>query len=129
MSFSGKASLKEAIQSAGAISDRSTCAAKTCAYGEGIRSVNPGYKGRFWILSRDSQNRVRQQGGDVYAVKLKAKRGGHEFKVDVRDINNGEYLAEYTAPSACGEYTLSVCLGGSHIRYSPFVVRVVSSWW
>ena len=104
------------------------------AYGEGTRGANPGYKASFWIVSHDSQNCQRKLGGDVYAVKLKAKRGGHEVKVDVRDQNDGEYLAEYTIPcnlypSACGQYTLSVCLGGSHIKGSPFVVRVVSSWW
>ena len=62
-------------------------------------------------------------------VKLKAKEGGREFKVDVKDLNDGRYLAEYTVPSLCGQYTLSVCLRGSHIKDSPFVVRVVSSWW
>lgn len=127
-------SLKGAIERAGAISDRSTCAAMTYAYGEGIRGAYPGYKASFWIVSHDSQNCRRKLGGDVYAVKLKAKSGGHEVKVDVRDLNNGEYLAEYTVPcnlypSACGQYTLSVCVSGSHIKGSPFVVRVESWWW
>ena len=62
-------------------------------------------------------------------MKLKAKKGGREFEVDVKDLNNGDYLAEYTVPdnlypSSCGQYTLSVCLGGSHIQDSPFVVQV-----
>ena len=127
-------SLKEAIQSAGAINDRSTCAAKTNAYGWGITSANPGRKASFLIISRDSQNCRRQLGGDVYAVKLKAKRGGHECKVDVKDQNDGTYLAEYTVPenldpSPCGQYTLSVCLCGSHIMESPFVVHVAWAWW
>ena len=67
-------------------------------------------------------------------MKLKAKRGGHEFKVDVKDQNDGTYWAEYTVPnnldtSPCGQYTLSVCLRGSHIKGSPFVVQVEWPWW
>ena len=126
--------MEEAIESAGAISDRSTCAAKTFAVGSGITSANPGRKAEFRIISCDSQNCRRKLGGDVYAVKLKAKEGGREFKVDVEDQNDGTYLAEYTIPdnlnpSPCGQYTLSVRLRGSHIWESPFVVQVVSSWW
>ena len=67
-------------------------------------------------------------------MKLKAKEGGREFKVDVKDQNDGTYSAEYTIPdnlnpSPCGQHKLSVCLRGSHIMESPFVVQVVSSWW
>ena len=79
-------SLKEAIQSAGAISDRSTCAAKTYAHGKGKNGANPGRKAKFWIVSRDRKNCERELGGDVYAVKLKAKRGGREVKVDVKFV-------------------------------------------
>ena len=118
----------EAIQSAGAISDRSTCAEKATAIGPGIIGANPGRKATFTITSRDSQNCQRELGGDVYVAKLKAKDGGPEFKVDVEDQDDGTYLAEYTVPnkfpSPCGQYTLSVCLRGAHIKGSPFSVQV-----
>ena len=115
------------MQSAGAISDRSTCAAKTFAIGSGITGAYSGRKAQFRIISHDSQNCRRKLGGDIYAVKLKAKRGGREFKADVKDQNDGTYLAEYTV--RCGQYTLSVCLRGAHIKGSPFAVQVVTPWW
>ena len=118
----------EAIQSAGAIRDRSTCAEKATAIGPGIIGANSGRKATFTITSRDSQNCQRELGGDVYVAKLKAKEGGPEFKVDVEDQDDGTYLAEYTVPnkfpSPCGQYTLSVCLRGAHIKGSPFSVQV-----
>ena len=65
-------------------------------------------------------------------AKLKAKEGGPEFKVDVKDQDDGTYLAEYTVPnkfpSPCGQYTLSVCLRGTHIKGSPFSVQVTRPW-
>ena len=123
-------SLKEAIQSAGDISDRSTSAANTTATGEGITTGYTGRKATFTIISRDSQNRQRNQGGDVYEVKL-IHRGSELRNVSVKleDQKDGTYLAEYNRPFGlsilrCGYYTLSVCLRGEHIQGSPFSVQV-----
>ena len=72
-------SIEKAIrQSAGDISDRSTCAANSTATGSGIKSANLGKKATFTITSRDSQGRQRKRGGDVYEVKLNflGSRGG-----------------------------------------------------
>ena len=103
----------------------------------GIKSANLGKIAKFTITSRDSQSRQRKRGGDVYAVKL--NKGEYEVKVDVKDNDNGTYLAEYTVPyqdflsdmilmnggqGRLGQYTLSVCLRGAHIEGSPFVVQV-----
>ena len=129
-------SIEKAIQSAGDISDRSTCAANSTATGLGIKSANLEKKAKFTITSCDSQSRQRKLGGDVYAVKL--NKGEYEVKVDVKDNDNGTYLAEYTVPyqgsnifilmkcgqERSGQYTLSVCLRGVHIKGSPFVVQV-----
>ena len=119
-------------QSAGDISDRTTCASKTTATGSGIQSANLGKKATFTITSRDSQGRQRKRGGDVYEVKLNFSG----VKVDVKDKDNGTYLAEYTVPDhhtsfmisyhqgRSRQYRLSVCLRGAHIKDSPFVVNV-----
>ena len=130
-------SMQEAIQKTGYISDRSTCAENTSATGSGIKSANLGKKAQFTITSRDSQSRQRKRGGDVYAVKL--NKEGYEVKVDVKDKDDGTYLAEYTVPDqnyagfilkfvvvkgGSGQYVLSVCLRGAHIEGSPFVVQV-----
>ena len=130
-------SMQEAIQRTGYISDRSTCAENTSATGSGIKSANLGKKAQFTITSRDSQSRQRKRGGDVYAVKL--NKEGYEVKVDVKDKDDGTYLAEYTVPEqdyfgfiltffggkgGSGQYVLSVCLRGAHIKGSPFVVQV-----
>ena len=128
-----KDSIKEAIQSAGDISDISTCTANTIVVGEGTKCFIPGQKATFTIFSRDSQDRQRKRGGDVYAVELKAnKNERYKFKVDVKDQDDGTYLVEYTSyrcmsllcflPSI-DDYTLSVCLRGAHIKGSPFVVK------
>ena len=92
----GKSIEKAIRQSAGDISDRSTCAANSTATGAGIKSANLGKKAKFTITSCDSQSRQRKRGGDVYAVKL--NKGEYEVKVDVKDNDNGTYLAEYTVP-------------------------------
>ena len=126
-------SIEKAIrQSAGDISDRSTCAANSTATGSGIKSANLGKKATFTITSRDSQGRQRKRGGDVYEVKLNFSG----VEVDVKDNDNGTYLAEYTVPDhhtsfklsdhkgRLRQYTLSVCLRGAHIKDSPFVVNV-----
>ena len=112
------------IQSAGNISDLSTCAANTNATGPGITTANPGSKATFTITSRDSQNVQRKRGGDVFVVKLKPEKGGNEIKVELNDRKNGTYLAEYTVEKLCGKLTLSVCLRGAHIKGSPFAVNV-----
>ena len=133
----GKSIEKAIRQSAGDISDRSTCAANSTATGLGIKSANLGKIAKFTITSRDSQSRQRKRGGDVYAVKL--NKEGYEVKVDVKDKDDGTYLAEYTVPEqdylsfilsflvgggGPGRYTLSVYLRGAHIKGSPFVVQV-----
>ena len=131
----GKGIEKTIRQSAGDISDRSTCAANSTATGLGIKSANLGKIAKFTITSRDSQSRQRKLGGDVYAVKL--NKGEYEVKVDVKDNDNGTYLTEYTVPyqnfiydifiggqGRSGQYTLSVCLRGAHIEGSPFVVQL-----
>ena len=128
-------SIEKAIrESAGDISDRSTCAAKTTATGLGITRANFGKKATFTITSRDSQDRERKLGGDVYAVKL--NKEGYEIKVDVKDNDDGTYLAEYTVPddqaslvisdhqAQSSMYTLSVWLRGANIKNSPFLVFV-----
>ena len=110
----GKSIEKAIRQSAGDISDRSTCAANSTATGLGIKSANLGKIAKFTITSRDSQSRQRKRGGDVYAVKL--NKGECEVKVDVKDNGNGTYLAEYTVPY---QDFLS-----DMILMSPFVVQL-----
>ena len=114
----------EVIQSAGDISDISTCAANTTATGPGITTANPGRKATFTITSHDSRNFQRKLGGDVFEVKLKPEVGGDEIKVELNDQKNGTYLAEYAVDNLCGKLTLSVFLRGAHIKNSPFSVLV-----
>ena len=116
--------IEAVIQSAGDISDISTCAANTIATGPGIRTANPGRKATFTITSHDSRNFQRKRGGDVFVVKLKPEVGGDEINVELNDQKDGTYLAEYTVHKWYGEMTLSVVLRGAHIKDSPFSVRV-----
>ena len=117
-------SIGAVIQSAGDISDISTCAANTTATGPGITTANPGRKATFTITSHDSRNFQRKRGGDVFVVKLKPEVGGGEIKVELNDRKDGTYLAEYTVDKLYGKLTLSVCLRGAHIKGSPFAVNV-----
>ena len=117
-------SIETIIQSAGEISDISTCAANTTATGPGITTANPGRKATFTITSHDSRNFQRKRGGDVFVVKLKPEVGGGEIKVELNDRKDGTYLAEYTVDKMYGKLTLSVCLRGAHIKGSPFAVNV-----
>ena len=115
--------LKKTIERAGDISDRSTCAANTTAIGEGTKEAFTGRKATFTIISRDSQDRQRNQGGDVYAVKL-IERGFEIRNVHVKDQKDGTYSVEYYVGNLPGKLTLSVWLRGEHIKSSPFSVLV-----
>ena len=117
-------SIEEAIQRAGDINDRSTCAANTTATGPGITTAFPGIKATFTITSHDSRNFQRKLGGDAFEVKLKPVKGGDEINVELNDRKDGTYLAEYTVDKMYGKLTLSVCLRGAHIKGSPFAVNV-----
>ena len=57
-------------------------------------------------------------------VKLKPEVGGDEVNVELNDLKDGTYLAEYTVDKMYGKLTLSVCLRGAHIKGSPFAVNV-----
>ena len=118
--------IEAVIQSAGDVSDTSTCAANTTATGPGITTANPGRKTEFTIISRDSRKFRRKCGGDIFVVKLKPEVRGNEIKVDLQDLKDGTYLAEYTVDKCklSGEMTLSVVLRGAHIKDSPFSVLV-----
>ena len=118
-------SIETVIQSAGEISDISTCAANTTATGPGITAAYPGRKTTFTITSHDSRNFQRKLGGDVFVLKLEPEVGGDEIKVELNDRKDGTYLAEYTVDKLYGKLSLSVCLRGAHIKGSPFAVNSV----
>ena len=111
--------LKKTIERAGDISDRSTCAANTTAIGEGTKEAFAGRKATFTIFSRDSQDRQRNQGGDVYAVKL-AERGFEIRNVHVKDQKDGTYSVEYFVGNLLGKLTLSMYLRGETHQKQPF---------
>ena len=117
-------SIEAVIQSAGDISDISTCAENTTATDPGITTAYPGRKATFTITSHDSQSVRHKLGGDVFVVKLKPEVGGGDINVELNDRNDGTYLAEYTVDNLYGKLTLSVCLRGAHIKGSPFAVNV-----
>ena len=127
VTFDGR-HLLDVLNNAGVVSDKSTCAETTSATCEGIHYAVAGSKESFAITAHDAQGRLRELGGDVFVAELQDATGEKKVGVNVMDKGDGTYLATYRVPGDedwLGNYTLSVCLGGVHIRGSPFAVHVV----
>ena len=120
--------LQDGVNSLGTVSDKSTCAETTTACGSGLERAKRGEEESFTINAFDAQGLQRNVGGDAFAVELKSG-SGEKIRVNVRDEQNGSYVATYTIPSGAKrvDYTLSVRLRGVHIQGSPFAVHIASS--
>lgn len=121
--------LREALDKAGVVYDKSTCAETTYVNGTGLTTAYLGEEASFFIIACDAQERERELGGDFFKVELKNDFEEKMVDANVKDLNNGNYLVTYTVPSDfnSGKYRLSVRLRGAHIKDSPFTVRVASS--
>ena len=120
--------LQDGVNSLGTVSDKSTCAETTTACGSGLERAKRGEEQSFTINTFDTQGLPRTVGGDAFAVELKGG-SGEKIRVNIRDEQNGSYVATYAIPSGAKRvnYILSVRLRGAHIQGSPFTVHIASS--
>ena len=118
--------LLDLLSKAGMVSDKSTCAANTTAEGAGLKVAMPGREVSFTITARDAQGRLRDRGGDFFTVEP-TESDGKKVKWNVKDKDDGTYMATYTCPadSKGANLRLSVLLCDTHIKDSPFVVHVI----
>ena len=118
--------LLDLLSKAGMVSDKSTCATNTYGEGAGLKVAIPGREVSFNINARDTQGRLRDRGGDLFKVKI-TESIGNKVKCNVKDNDDGTYMATYTCPAySKGTYLrLSVLLRDTHIKGSPFIVDVI----
>lgn len=106
----------------GVLDSRGPSAANTTAEGEGLHTAREGKTSQFKVTVHDRFKQRRDTGGDKLVVTMVGSEGEvvHMF---VSDSEDGSYVVSYT-PEFQVEHTVSVLVGGKHIRGSPFVVSV-----
>ena len=78
-----------------------------------------GKKTKFTIITKDNNGNRCSRGGCQVSVQL----GGVNDTVQVRDNNDGSYMASFI-PQQVGEVKLSVFINGEQIKGSPYSVMV-----
>ena len=100
----------------------------TCAYPYTTEVVNLpviaycGCKVEFEIIAKDSKGKSCTKGGGQVSVELKSLTG-HVTAGEVRDINDGSYMASFVAERV-GKAKLSVSINGEQIKGSPYNIVV-----
>ncbi|GAB5371696.1 hypothetical protein AAMO2058_001601800 [Amorphochlora amoebiformis] len=100
----------------------------TTASGEGLHSSLPSIPASFVVVAKTSSGKTLTRGG-AHITAVLNKSGSNNVKtkhttVAIIDKQDGTYQGEYSLPAdAHGLYELSIFLGKSHIKGSPFVVR------
>ena len=121
------------LSKVGFVSDSAACAANTTATGSGLKYAEKGRESSFTITAHDSQGRLCSLGEDLFVAELKEVTGEKKVEVNVKDNGDGTYLATYTAPLDAppdrwpDNCTMSVLSYGSHIKGSPFAVKLVEA--
>ena len=106
----------------GVLDSRGPSAAYTTAEGEGLHTAREGKAVHFRVTVHDRFKQRRESGGDKVEASMTGCEGEVVY-VFVSDHEDGSYLLSYT-PASPGDHTLSVLVGGKHIRRSPFHVSV-----
>ena len=78
-----------------------------------------GQNTKFTIITKDANRDRCSRGGSQVSVQL----GGVNATTQVRDNNNGSYMASFV-PRQVGEMKLSVFVNGEQIKGSPYSVMV-----
>ena len=86
---------------------------KIAAKGDGVS---------FKVVTKDQNEQPCQKGGSRVIIQAQSSRGDVS-PVELKDNNNGSYLASFVA-NQVGEIKLSVTIKGQQIKGSPFIVKV-----
>ena len=81
-----------------------------------------GHRVEFKIIAKDSKGKNCTKGGSKVSVQLKSFTGD-VTAVEVRDNNNGSYMASFVAEQV-GEAKVLVCINGEQIKGSPYSIVV-----
>ena len=80
----------------------------------------------FTVIAKDSKDKICTKGGAQVSVQLKSFTGDVTAG-EVRDNNNGSYMASFVAEQA-GDAKLSVSINGEQIKGSPYSIVVGSNY-
>ena len=82
-----------------------------------------GHKVEFKIIAKDSKGKNCTKGGSQVSVQLKSFTGDVTAG-EVRDNNDGGYMASFVTKRQVGEAKLSVSINGEQIKGSPYSIVV-----
>ena len=81
-----------------------------------------GHRVEFKIVAKDSKSKNCTKGGSQVSIQLKSFTG-NITAVEVRDNNDGSYMASFVAEEV-GEAKVLVCINGEQIKGSPYSIVV-----
>ena len=84
--------------------------------------ISKGDRIYFKVVTKDQFNNLRQKGGSRVVIHTQSSRGD-VTPVEVKDANDGSYLASFVA-NQVGEVKLFVTINGRQINGGPFNVKV-----
>ncbi|XP_065885311.1 tripartite motif-containing protein 2-like [Dysidea avara] len=82
-----------------------------------------GSKVDFTIITKSCNNELCFKGGSHIIVQAQSNREGDVVPVEVKDSNDGSYLASFVTKKI-GEVKLSIIIEGGHIKGSPYTIMV-----
>lgn len=88
--------------------------------GKSLRTAVVGQEYKLVLVARDALGERRTSGNDAFSVKCELSRGS-EVTVHLKDETDGRYTIAFT-PQQSGKYRVSVLLGKTPLKDSPFVV-------
>ena len=86
-----------------------------------------GYKAEFKIIAKDSKGNHCTKGGSQISLQLKSFTGDVTAG-EVKDNNDGSYMASFVVVEQVGEAKLSVSINGEQIKGSAYSIVVVRNY-
>ncbi|PRP88073.1 hypothetical protein PROFUN_04164 [Planoprotostelium fungivorum] len=97
-------------------------ASKSTAEGPGLVQPVQNVPTHFTVTAKDKEGQAIPVGGDKVTASIKGPNG-ESVPVDVKDNEDGTYLATYT-PDFVGDAHVEVLMNGDHVADSPYHVFV-----
>ncbi|XP_072015332.1 E3 ubiquitin-protein ligase TRIM45-like isoform X2 [Amphiura filiformis] len=108
----------------GSLENKTVDPNRCSAEGQGTSSAKAGESASLKVITYDNEGQRHCQGGENVTAEISANnKPGRSLPCPVEDNQDGTYGVKYTAQQS-GMHSLSVCVNGTHIKGSPFQVRV-----
>ena len=104
--------------------------ALTYATGPGLGKAVVGSLSQFTIVTFDSSGQKADKGGEDVAVVIRGRSAADHsqpalMRTKLIDRGDGTYMCEYR-PWLTGSFSVSITMGGAHIKGSPYELSVIT---